>query len=269
MNSRPRRDALGFLVLVFSASTVVALALPHPPAAPLISAFLPVAVLGVLTPFLGRSVWRGLGLNRAGFRLWPAAIAVPAAASAICYTVASGLGLMQELSAIRSSLPTLIVSAAIATVVVLGEEVGWRGFLLPRIQRLTVPWNAAILTGAAHAAVHLPVILFTTSYNSQGSRWVIAPLTMITITAAGIFYAWLRDSTQSIWPAAIAHATGNTLLAFVGSAALPAASVSMAYIAGEGGWAAAAVVTAVALAVLRIARRTVWRRSEQPQLIST
>ena len=69
MNSGPRRDALCFLGLVFSASIVVAVALPHSPAAPLISAFIPVAALLVLTPFLGRSVWRGLGLNRAGFRL--------------------------------------------------------------------------------------------------------------------------------------------------------------------------------------------------------
>ena len=52
-------------------------------------------------------------------------------------------------------------------------------------------------------------------------------------------------------------------------AALPAASVSMAYLAGEGGWVTAVVMTAVAIAVLRFARRTVWRRSEQPQLIST
>jgi hypothetical protein len=68
---------------------------------------------------------------------------------------------------------------------------------------------------------------------------------------------------------AIAHVPGNTLLAFVASAAVPAASVSMAYIAGEGGWATAEVMTAAAIAVLRIARRTVWRRSEQPQLRST
>ena len=69
MNSGPRRDALCFLGLVSSASIVVAVALPHSPAAPLISAFIPVAALLVLTPFLGRSIWRGLGLNRAGFRL--------------------------------------------------------------------------------------------------------------------------------------------------------------------------------------------------------
>ena len=100
MDSEPRRDTLSFLGLVFSASIVVAVALPHSPAAPLISAFIPVAVLLVLTPFLGRSVWSGLGLNRAGFRLWPAAIAVPAVAAVIGYAVASGLGLMQAFSVI-------------------------------------------------------------------------------------------------------------------------------------------------------------------------
>jgi hypothetical protein len=79
----------------------------------------------------------------------------------------------------------------------------------------------------------------------------------------------LNRSGFRLWPAAIAHEAGDTLLAFVASAALPATSVSLAYIAGEGGWATAAVMTAVAIAVLRIARRTVWRRSVQAQLIST
>ena len=77
MDSESRRETLSFLGAVFFASIVVAVALPHSPAAPSLSAFVPVAVLLVLTPVLGGSVWKGLGLNRAGFRLWPAAIAVP------------------------------------------------------------------------------------------------------------------------------------------------------------------------------------------------
>ena len=266
MDSEPRRDTFSFLGLGYSASVVAAVALPHSPAAPLISAFIPVAVLVVLTPFLGRSVWRGLSLNRAGFRFWPAAIAVPAA---VGYAVASGLGLTQPFSTIRSSLLTLIIVTAIATAGVLEEEVGWRGFRLLRMQQLTIPRKAAILPAVAWAAVHLPVILFTTTYHGPGSRRIVVPLTMITITGAGIFYAWLRASTQSIWPAAIAHAAGNTPLVSVASAALPAASVSMAYVVGEGGWATAAAMTAVAIAVLCIARRTVWRPAEQSQLIST
>ena len=49
--------------------------------------FIAVAVLILLTPFVGRSVWRGLGLNRTGLRLWPVTIVVPVAVAATGYLV--------------------------------------------------------------------------------------------------------------------------------------------------------------------------------------
>ena len=57
-----RRGVISFLALVFVASIVVAVALPRSAVAPLISAFIPVGVLVLLTPFGGRLVWTGLGL---------------------------------------------------------------------------------------------------------------------------------------------------------------------------------------------------------------
>ena len=260
-----RRDALCFLALVILASFAVAAALPASPSAPLASAFVPVAVLVVLTPFLGRSVWTGLGLARPGFRRWPVAIGVPLAGAAACYATASALGLLNPWPPPGLSPSSLLVSTAIAMVLVLGEEVGWRGYLLPRLQQLMDRGNAAILTAAAHAVVHLPLILLTTSYNSQGRRWVIAPLTLVTITGAGIFYAWLRDTGHSLWPAAVGHAAGNVLVPLVLAAALPSAATSVAYVAGEGGGVTAAVMVVVAVAVLWVARRGVWRRGQQQQ----
>lgn len=261
----PRRDALCYLGLVLVASLGVAVGMPHSPAAPLASAFVPVAVLVVLTPILGRSVWSGLGLARPGVRLWPLAIGVPLVGATACYAVASVLDLLHPWPPPGLSASSLVVSAAIATVIVLGEEVGWRGFLLPRIQQLTDGGNAAILTAAGHAVVHLPLILLTTTYNSQGSRWIVAPLTFITITGAGIFYAWLRDASGSLWPAAIAHSAGNILVPAVLAAALPSMTTAVAYVAGEGGWVTAAVMAVVALTVLRIARRDLWRLTPERQ----
>ena len=247
---------IAFLVLVFAASIAVAVVLPRSSAAPLVSAFIPVAVLILLTPFGGRSVWNGLGLDRAGVRLWPVAVAVPVAIAATSYVIAWGLGMAKPIGV---GVVSLIINVSMATVLVLGEELGWRGYLLPRIQQLTSRPGGAVLTAIAHATVHLPLIVLTSTYNNVGSRWVIAPLTMVTITGAGIFYAWLRDATQSIWPAAIAHAVGNTVLAFLPAAALPTAAVSMAYLTGEGGLVTAVAVTAVAVAALTHARRNVWR----------
>jgi uncharacterized protein len=35
---------------------------------------------------------------------------------------------------------------------------------------------------------HVPLMVFTTTYN-VGSRWVVVPPVVATITAAGVFYA--------------------------------------------------------------------------------
>ncbi len=156
-----RRDIIAFLVLVVGATVGVSLALPHLTAAPVVSAFVPVAALLALTLVRGRSVWLGLGLNRPGLRFWPAALAIPL--------------------------------------------------------------NAALLV---YGVVHLPLVLPTT-YNSAGHRWLVAPLTVVTITAAG--------------------------------AAVPGGAVAMARLAGEGGIATAGALTILAAGVWFVARRDVWR----------
>ena len=97
------------------------------------------------------------------------------------------------------------------TVVILGEEIGWRGFLLPRVQELTDKRRAAVITGFAHGLFHLPLICIATTYDTGGSRWIVAPAAVVTITAGGVFYAWLRDRSGSIWPVAIAHNSVNTV----------------------------------------------------------
>ena len=61
------------------------------------------------------------------------------------------------------------------TVLFLGEELGWRGYMLPRIQQLTSRRRAALVTGFFHGCFHLPLILIATTYDEFGSRWIVAP----------------------------------------------------------------------------------------------
>ena len=49
-----------------------------------------------------------------------------------------------------------------------------------------------MLTGAFHAIFHLPLLLLTTTYQSAGSRWIVVPTVMVTLTLAGVWYGWLR-----------------------------------------------------------------------------
>jgi membrane protease YdiL (CAAX protease family) len=40
----------------------------------------------------------------------------------------------------------------------------------------------------------------------------VVPTVVVTITAAGVFYAWLKDRSGSVWPVSLAHGTVNVLI---------------------------------------------------------
>ena len=61
----------------------------------------------------------------------------------------------------------------LGAVLILGDEIGWRGFLMPRLQVLTTRRKAAVATGFLHGAFHLPVLLLTTTYDEVGNRLIV------------------------------------------------------------------------------------------------
>jgi membrane protease YdiL (CAAX protease family) len=78
------------------------------------------------------------------------------------------------------------LTTIIFAVVFLGEEIGWRGYLLFRVAELTSGRRAALVTGAFHAIYHLPLLLIATTYQSAGNRWIVVPMVMVTLTLAGV-----------------------------------------------------------------------------------
>ena len=113
-------------------------------------------------------------------------------------------------------------------------------------------------TGLLHGLFHLPLILLTTTYDSVGSRYLVAPTVVLTIICAGVFYAWLRDRSGSIWPVAIAHNAANTAFDLGAATAVTGSPAILAYVAGESGIATLLIVAA--FAALLLARASIWRR---------
>jgi uncharacterized protein len=105
-----------------------------------------------------------------------------------------------------------IVTTIIFAVVFLGEEIGWRGYLLFRLAELTSGRRAALLTGAFQAIFNLPLLLIATTYQSEGNRWIVVPMVMVTLTLAGAWYGWLRLWSGSIWPVTLSHSAFNNLM---------------------------------------------------------
>jgi uncharacterized protein len=256
-----------YIGLVFTMAIGIALALPHSPVAPAVTIVIPLVAVLLVTAFATRSgqrkaLWRDVGLQRAGLRSWPVALVLPAVFLPIGYVVAALLGIasFHRPSASTNSWLVIAVSQllniAIAAIVFLGEEIGWRGFLLPRLQALTSGRRAAVLTGFTHGLFHLPLILLTTTYDTAGNRYIVAPLVVATVTAAGVFYAWLKDRSGSIWPVTIAHATTNTVFAFGAAAAVTTSPTALAYTAGESGVVTFLIVAG--FAVILLTRASTW-----------
>lgn len=103
----------------------------------------------------------------------------------------------------------LVAELIVGTLFALGEEVGWRGYLLPRVSNGRSAVNAMLLVGFLHGLWHLPLIVGTPFYHPDANLFVVIPLFMVTLTLAGIFYGFLRVWTGSVWPVAIAHGAAN------------------------------------------------------------
>lgn len=94
----------------------------------------------------------------------------------------------------------------------IGEEVGWRGWLLPTLRPLGT-WPALVFTGAIWGFWHTPLILL--GYNF-GLTNVYGVLLMIAASIIlGMLVGWLRLRTASVWPCAFAHAGFNAAAGFI------------------------------------------------------
>ena len=99
---------------------------------------------------------------------------------------------------------TLIMRIATA----LGEEIGWRGFLVPELAKQMSFTKLSVLSGIIWAAWHAPLLLFA-DYNAGTNRLYAMACFAVMIVASSFIFAWLRLKPGSLWPAAVLHASHN------------------------------------------------------------
>ena len=254
----PLRSAAAFYLLAFAMVVVVALTGGTTAAAMLTPAVATVVILLLITrQGWTRPGWASLGLHRLGLRTWPVAIGLPllivavGAALVVATDAASWQSPGQATNYPAWTLPAfLLANIAYASITVsLSEEIGWRGYLLPRLTTLGVR-RALLLSGLLHGIWHLPVMLLTSLYHPVGSRLVVVPMFLLAATALGVFYGWLRLRTDSVWPAVLAHSAHNVGVAWMSSLVVGNAVV-IQYIAGEGAVTTAAYVAIAAVLLIR------------------
>lgn len=230
-----RLGTVAFLVVMFGLTWVPAAALdplwsipPAPPATRLLRASVLYAALMTVQPLVALAVLRrwfdggaiDLGLRQAPRRWYILAIAGPM----VLAGTAAGLVLMVDPAHTAQTVgpalePQFSGSASSAVLLVFGtigvlgmlwvqattEEIGWRGFLLPRLMKKLGPWSGLFAHGALWGLWYAPLLLVTTGTGLLSLARCAS--FVVTCSLLGVLLGWIRIVTRSVIVAASANAT--------------------------------------------------------------
>lgn len=196
---------------------------------PLIFALMYVPTLAsIVARVLGREgirdisfAWGGGTGTRAVITAWlvPVFVAVPA------YGIAWSTGLVGfaapatgTFSSIANPVVRLIaliplaltMGTALSALSAFGEEVGWRGYIVPRLVEGQIP-HAYLVSALVWCGWHVPLTLWG-GYATGSMPALSALLFVAAILPVGLIYAKWRMASGSVWPCVIAHASRNVVV---------------------------------------------------------
>lgn len=93
----------------------------------------------------------------------------------------------------------------------LGEEIGWRGFLVPELNKVVGFTGVGLISGLMWAAYHFPVLVFG-DYNKGAPAWYSVTCFTLMVVADSFILAWVTLRSRSLWPAAILHGSHNLFI---------------------------------------------------------
>jgi membrane protease YdiL (CAAX protease family) len=111
---------------------------------------------------------------------------------------------------VPSSIAAPAVGGALAANVAINlwEEIGWRGYALPRLQERHGPLAAALMVGTLWAVWHLPLFLVAGHPFAAEPAWRL----LVGILGSSVIYAWVWNSARrSLLVVTLLHASINTV----------------------------------------------------------
>src|SRR5215211_5295279 len=165
--------------------------------------------------------WKTLGLHRLGLNVWWIAFGVTllitVAASAIVWATPLASFVVPEGGILNSVVINFLIQFLLLVFTfALGEEIGMRGYLQPRLMSLGRT-RALLVVGLVWATWHMPLYYFVAKLFPVGNVLFFLPLFYGTIVAASFLFGYLRIYTGSTWPASIAHSVHNTAWSTLGA----------------------------------------------------
>jgi membrane protease YdiL (CAAX protease family) len=158
--------------------------------------------------------WASLGVHRFGLNVWWIAFGVTlllgvAVTSVVWATPLASLT-VPKYGLAGTVIDFFFVLIVFTPTFILSEEIGMRGYLLPKLLELGTS-RALLIVGLVWGVWHLP-LFYLTSLFPTGNALIFVPLVVATIVAASFLFGYFRIATGSVWPGAVAHAVHNSLV---------------------------------------------------------
>lgn len=216
------------------------------------------AVAALVTTLIYQRNVRGLGWSPGKVKYLALGYLLPIVYAAVAYGFVwvSGLGAYDGASAVeKGGLAGFLISALTlgvlqSALLALGEEIGWRGLLVPQMARITTVSRTALITGLIWGLWHVPLILFG-GYNAGTPWWYALLCFTVLIVGMNFAFTWLRLASGSIWPTVLMHASHNLIIQGVFDK-LTADTGSTAFFTGEFGLVLALLGIVVAIVFARL-----------------
>lgn len=130
---------------------------------------------------------------------------------------------IMKISGISKTLATLIPIAGITSGVMfsigaLGEELGWRSYMVPKMEKLFGTVGAILLGNIIWGIWHFPSIAKGHAFglDYKGAPYTGYLVFTLSCVAMGAFLQLLVEKANSVWPAVFAHAINNTGASILG-----------------------------------------------------
>ena len=109
---------------------------------------------------------------------------------------------------LKDILPVLVIGTFLSLLSALGEEIGWRGFMVPALYERLGLNKTLLISSLFWCCWHLP-LLVGGGYMPGTPLWYQLPAFVLCIFPVGVMAGLLTLESGSVWPAAFLHAAHN------------------------------------------------------------
>lgn len=187
------------------------------------------AISALITSFIHKDSLKNYGWNPGKIKYLAYSYLVPLLVGIIAYGVAWSLGTIEfygneasnykwvRMLGIETPAPVLVgivsklvLGSLIISVLALGEEIGWSGFLIPKLLKTFSIPVTAIIAGLIWSIWHYPAII-----GGIYGYGVPLPLTLVGFTLVfigiSLFKTYYVSKSKSLWPGVVIHTSHNVI----------------------------------------------------------